>query len=67
MHCYGILNQHIDLGAGSAIDWARHNRIRCEIHLNRCRYWIPRASALESEFVLRFSHIAHRVPEHDIL
>ena len=67
MHCYGILTQHIDHGGGSAIAWARANDIRVELHLNRCRYWIPIASALESEFVLRYSAIAHRVPEHDIL
>jgi hypothetical protein len=65
MHCYGILNQHIDQGGSSAIDWARTNNIRCELHLNRCRYWIPSASALESEFVLRYSTILHRVPDYD--
>ena len=65
MHCYGILTEHIDSGGSSAIDWARHNHIRCELHLNRCRYWLPTDSALESEFVLRWTSIIHRVPEHD--
>jgi hypothetical protein len=66
MHCYGILNEDLDLGGSSAIDWARNNRIRCEPHLNRCRYWLPISSALESEFVLRFSSVIHRVPEKDL-
>jgi hypothetical protein len=67
MHCYGVLNSLLDQGGGQAIDWASHNLIRCELHLNRCRYWLPRGSALESEFLLRFSTITHRVPEYDEL
>ena len=67
MHCYGILNSHLDQGGDQAITWAGHNHIRCELHLNRCRYWLPIGSALESEFVLRYTSIIHRVPEEDIL
>ena len=65
MHCYGILNQDLALGGSAAWTWARENRIQREAHLNRCRYWLPRDSALESEFVLRYTSIIHRVPEED--
>ena len=67
MRCYGILNQDLLQGGSSAWRWAQTNRIPCEAHLNRCRYWLPRDSALESEFVLRYTSILHRVPEEDIL
>ena len=65
MHCYGILNSLLDQGGSSAWTWARENRIQQEAHLNRCRYWLPKGSALESEFVLRYTSIIHRVPEED--
>ena len=65
MRCYGILNQDLALGGSAAWIWARENRIQREAHLNRCRYWLPRDSALESEFVLRYTSIIHRVPEED--
>jgi hypothetical protein len=67
MRCYGILNSDLDVGGSSAWTWAHVNRIQQEAHLNRCRYWLPINSALESEFVLRYSSIIHRVPEEDIL
>ena len=65
MHCYGILNSLLDHGGHSAWTWARENHIQREAHLNRCRYWLPISSALESEFVLRYASIIHRVPEED--
>ena len=65
MHCYGILNQDLTLGGTSAWAWAASNHIQRETHLNRCRYWLPVGSALESEFVLRYASIIHRVPEED--
>ena len=65
MHCYGILNSDLDHGGASAWTWARENRIQREAHLNRCRYWLPIDSALESEFVLRYAEIIHRVSEED--
>ena len=65
MHCYGVLNNYLDHGGHSAWMWACNNNIQCEAHLNRCRYWLPKDSALESEFVLRYAEIIHRVPEHD--
>ena len=65
MHCYGILNSLLDQGGSSAWTWAHNNNIQQEAHLNRCRYWLPVGSKLESEFVLRYGEIAHRVPEED--
>jgi len=65
MRCYGILNEHLDHGGHLAWAWAQANNLPQEVHLNRCRYWIPTASALESEFVLRYTAIIHRVPEED--
>jgi hypothetical protein len=67
MHCYGILNQDLDHGGSSAWTWAHVNRIPQEAHLNRCRYWLPVGSALEAEFVLRYTEIIHRVPEEDYI
>lgn len=67
MHCYGILNSDLDAGGSSAWTWAASNHIEAEAHLNRCRYWLPRGSALESEFVLRYAAIIHRVPEEDFV
>lgn len=65
MHCYGVLNSLLDQGGSSAWTWAQTHHIQREAHLNRCRYWLPRGSALESEFVLRYTSIIHRVPEED--
>ena len=65
MRCYGILNSDLDHGGHSAWSWAQHRNLPTEAHLNRCRYWIPTASTLESEFVLRYWDIIHRVPEED--
>ena len=65
MHCYGILNQDLDHGGSSAWTWAQTHHIQREAHLNRCRYWLVVGSQLESEFLLRYSEIAHRVPEED--
>ena len=65
MHCYGVLNSLLDQGGSSAWTWAQTHHIQREAHLNRCRYWLPKGSALESEFVLRYTSIIHRVPEED--
>jgi len=65
MRCYGILNSYLDSGGHAAWMWVQSQGLPTEAHLNRCRYWIPTDSALESEFVLRYSSIIHRVPEED--
>jgi hypothetical protein len=65
MRCYGILNSDLDVGGSSAWTWAQTHKLVAEAHLNRCRYWLPTDSALESEFLLRYTAIIHRVPEED--
>jgi hypothetical protein len=55
----------LDVGGSSAWTWAQTHKLVAEAHLNRCRYWLPTDSALESEFVLRYAAIIHRVPEED--
>ena len=65
MRCYGILNSDLDSGGHHAWSWAQTNKLVTEAHLNRCRYWLPVGSSLESEFVLRYAEIIHRVPEED--
>jgi len=65
MRCYGILNSLLDSGGHHAWQWAQSRNLPTEAHLNRCRYWLPKGSALESEFVLRYTSILHRVPEED--
>jgi hypothetical protein len=65
MHCYGILNQDLAQGGSHAWTWAQTNGIQQVAHLNRCRYWLPVGSKLESEFVLRYAAIIHRAPEED--
>ena len=65
MHCYGILNSDLDHGGQHAFAWAQTHKLPTEAHLNRCRYWLPQGSQLESEFVLRYASITPRVPEED--
>lgn len=67
MRCYGILNEHLDPLGHSAWMWAQTHNLPTEAHLNRCRYWLPTDSALESEFVLRYWEIIHRVPQEDYI
>jgi len=67
MHCYGILNTDLDHGGSLAWSWAQSHKLPTEAHLNRCRYWLPVGSALEAEFVLRYTDIIHRVPEEDYI
>ena len=67
MRCYGILNGDLDRGGHSAWTWAQSHKLPTEAHLNRCRYWLPTDSALESEFLLRYTEIIHRVPQEDYI
>lgn len=65
MRCYGISNSDLDAGGTAAWRWAQAHHIECQAHLNRCVYWLAIGSALEFQFVLRYSAIAHRVPQED--
>ena len=45
--------------------WLAHNRIPCEVHLNRTRFKLEANSRLHTEFQLRFSHCCARVLDTD--
>lgn len=64
--CYGIANQGTDWDLWtSAWSWADRNRLPAEIHLARIRFWIPHR--LETEWLLRYGEVAHRVAEEDYI
>lgn len=64
--CYALPNQDIDPNLWLAVwSWAHSHHLESELHLARIRIWIP--SALESEFVLRYSEVVYRVPEQDYI
>ncbi len=64
--CYAIPNQGIDHDLWtSAWRWADRNRVCCEVHLARLRFWIP--ERLETEWLLRYGDTVYRVPEHDYI
>lgn len=52
MHHFYVLNQ--DPRAGEVFDFISQHRLRCEVHLNRTRFWVPSGSIL-TEFALRFT------------
>ena len=43
-------------------EFIRHHNLRCEVHLNRTRFWVPNGTVL-TEFLLRFSTVATLVDE----
>jgi hypothetical protein len=51
MRQYYVLTQ--DPTIGDVLDFIAHYSLRCEIHLNRTRFWIPEGSVL-TECLLRF-------------
>ena len=51
MYQYYVLNQ--DPRAVEVFDFIAQHNLRCEIHLNRTRFWLPPGSQL-TEFLLRF-------------
>ena len=58
MRHYYILNQ--DPRSKDLFEFIQHHNLRCEVHLNRTRFWVPDGSVL-TEFILRFSECAHLV------
>lgn len=64
--CYAIPNQGVDHDVWtSAWSWADRNRLCCEVHLARIRFWIP--ERLLTEWLLRYGDISHRVAEEDYI
>ena len=53
MRHYYILN--LDPRATEVFEFIRHYSLRCEVHLNRTRFWIEEDTSVLTEFLLRFS------------
>jgi hypothetical protein len=51
-HQYYILNR--DPRAEELFEFLGQHQLRCEVHLNRTRFWVPEGSIF-TEFALRFS------------
>jgi len=60
MRHYYVLNQ--DPRCSEVFEFIRHYSLRCEVHLNRTRFWVPEGSVL-TEFVLRFNDSCAYVDE----
>ena len=58
---YYILN--LDPRATEVFEFIRHYSLRCEVHLNRTRFWIEEDSSQLTEFLLRFSDCCPYVDE----
>ncbi len=52
MHHYYVLN--LDPRAIEVFDFISQHKLRCSVHANRTRFWVPEGSIL-TEFALRFS------------
>ena len=59
---YYILN--LDPRATEVFEFIRHYSLRCEVHLNRTRFWIEEDSSQLTEFLLRFSESCPYVDTH---
>lgn len=63
MYQYYILTQ--DPNIGDVLDFIRQHSLRCEIHLNRTRFWLPDGSIL-TECLLRFPTLQPVDPNRDL-
>jgi hypothetical protein len=52
-----------DPRCASVFDFIKHHGLRCEVHLNRTRFWVPEGSVY-TEFALRFSDCCPLVDPH---
>ena len=46
------------------LDWIKENRIECEAHINRTRFWIPEGPKL-TWFLVSWSHVCPEVKENE--
>ena len=58
---YYILN--LDPRATEVFEFIRHYSLRCEVHLNRTRFWIEEDTSVLTEFLLRFGECVHQVDD----
>ena len=61
MRQYYILN--LDPRATEVFEFIRHYSLRCEVHLNRTRFWIEEDTSVLTEFLLRFGECVHQVDD----
>ena len=61
MRHYYILN--LDPRATEVFEFIRHYSLRCEVHLNRTRFWIEEDTSVLTEFLLRFGECVHQVDD----
>ena len=45
----------------TVFEFIRKHQLKCEVHLNRTRFWIDPHSEALTEFALRFAHHCPRV------
>jgi hypothetical protein len=43
-------------------EWVSNKKIKCELHLNRTRFWVPEGIIM-TEFLLKYSEICPKVNE----
>lgn len=60
MRQYYVLSQDPNLEA--VFEFIQHHKLKCSIHLNRTRFWVPEGTVL-TEFLLRFGHICSQVED----
>lgn len=61
---YYILNR--DPRVGELFEFIGQHQLRCEVHLNRTRFWVP-AGSVFTEFALRFSDCCVSVDQYEDL
>lgn len=64
LHQYYVLNQ--DPLVREIFDFIGQHGLRCEVHLNRTRFWVPEGPVF-TEFALRFVGHAHTVDQYEDL
>lgn len=60
MRHYYILNQ--DPRCRDVFEFIQHHGLRCEVHLNRTRFWVPQGAVL-TELMLRFHECVYQVDD----
>ncbi len=58
----------VDPNFAAVLEFVQHHQLRCSVHLNRTRFWVPDESSVLTEFLLRFAHCCTPVdPELDLV
>jgi hypothetical protein len=64
---HAVIKNHYAIYSGSpyfddVLDWIKDNKIPCEFHLNRTRFWVP-DGILFTEFLLKYSDVCTKMIE----